>query len=318
MEIPKGFFLERSLGLWPGFFAPSYASAELTMSLTKTQANDLTEVRRLIGQGWEEVATEYAKDRLGIFDRFAGRLVDLLCPIPGSTLLDVGTGTGAVALQSVAQVGSQGWVVGTDIAANMVYIARQSAREQAASTVTFGQMDAEWLAFPDDSFDVATCAFSLFQFLRMDRALAEMRRVLRPGGRLGLSNWGPGYFSPVAALQRDLFREFGLKPLLLNPIALKPDKLETLLREAGFTNIALVEKDEEVWFKSPEEVWAFDLDMGPFPIMLRQQLSIEEQKELARRLTVVLEDLVTERGIKCTFHLLFALAEKGGGIEPFH
>lgn len=275
-----------------------------------TTADDLTEVRRLICLGWEEVATEYARDRLSIFGWFATRLLELLRPPPGSTLLDVGAGSGAVALRAAAWVGSQGRVIGCDVAAAMVSLAAQAAAELGATNVTFCCMDAEQLDFPNSSFDTVTCAFSLFQFPDMSRALAEMRRVLRPGGRLGLSNWGPGYFSPIASLQRDLFREFRLQPLLTNPIVFKPAVLRTLLHEAGFTAVELIEETEEVWFESPKEVWAFNLDMGPFPVMLRQQLSAGQRRELLRQFMAMLEGLMTDRGIGCTFHPLYALAKK--------
>jgi ubiquinone/menaquinone biosynthesis C-methylase UbiE len=276
-----------------------------------TTGNDTTEVQRLIRQGWEEVANEYAGDRLGIFERFGGRLLELLRPSPGSELFDVGTGTGAVALQARAWVGPEGKVTGSDVATTMVSLARQAAAEQGITGITFCQMDGEQLDFPDASFDAVTCAFSLFQFPDMSRALAEMWRVLRPGGRVGISNWGPGFFSPVASLQRDLFREFGLKPLLANPIAFRPDTLETLLRKAAFTAVELFEETDEVWFENPEEVWAFNLDMGPFPVMLQRQLTVGQQRELERRFTAMLEGLMVDRGIRCTFHLLYALAEKG-------
>jgi ubiquinone/menaquinone biosynthesis C-methylase UbiE len=277
-----------------------------------TTEHDQNNVRRLIQQGWEQVATEYAQDRLGIFDRCAWRLLELLRPSPGDKLLDVGTGAGVVALRAGAWVGPEGQVTGSDVAMALVSLAREAAAEQGIAGVTFCQMDAEQLDFPDASFDAVTCAFSLFQFPDMSRALAEMWRVLKPGGRLGLSNWGPGYFSPVASLQRDLFREFGLRALLTNPIAFRPDALQALLREAAFTGVELVEETDEVWFQSPEQVWAFNLDMGPFPVMLQQQLSVGQRRELERRFTMMLKDLMTDRGIRGTFHLLYALAEKGG------
>jgi hypothetical protein len=139
-----------------------------------------------------------------------------------------------------------------------------------------------------------------------------MWRVLRPRGRVGLSNWGLGYFSPVAALQRDLFRGFGLRRLLENPIAFRPDALQTLLRDAAFTAVELIEETDEVWFKNPEEIWAFNSDMGPFPVMLQRQLSFGQRRELERRFATMLQDQMTDRGIRCTFHLLYALAEKRG------
>jgi ubiquinone/menaquinone biosynthesis C-methylase UbiE len=68
----------------------------------------------LVRQGWEEVASEYALDRLGIFGRSGRRLLKLVRPVPGGKLLDVGTGTGAVALQARAWIGSEGLVMGSD------------------------------------------------------------------------------------------------------------------------------------------------------------------------------------------------------------
>jgi ubiquinone/menaquinone biosynthesis C-methylase UbiE len=277
-----------------------------------SSANDPTEVRRSIRQGWQGVATEYARDRSGIFGKCGIRLLELLRPSPGSKLFDVGSGTGAVALQASAWVGPEGQVAGSDVAMAMATLARQAVAEQRGTGIAFCQMDAERLGLPNASFDSVTCAFSLPQFPDMERALTEMRRVLKPGGRLALSNWGPGYFSPIASMQRDLFRKFGLRPLLTNPIAFKADQLRALLRKTGFTAVELIEETERVWFESPEEIWAFDLDMGPFPVMLRQQLSAERQGELERRFTMMLQELMTDQGIACKFHLLYALAEKGG------
>jgi ubiquinone/menaquinone biosynthesis C-methylase UbiE len=277
-----------------------------------TSANDLTDVQRLIRQGWEGVATEYARDRSGIFGRCGSRLLELLRPSPGSKLFDVGTGSGEVALQAFAWVGPEGQVTGSDVAIAMLSLAKQAAAEQGMSGITFCQMDAEQPSFPTASFDSVTCAFSLFQFPDMERALAEMWRVLKPGGRLALSNWGPGYLSPVASLQRDLFRRFGLRPLLTNPIAFEPDGLRALLCKTAFTAVELIEETAEVWFENPEEIWSFNLDMGPFPVMLQRQLCTERRRQLERQYTGLLEDLMTDRGIGCQFHLLYALAEKGG------
>jgi ubiquinone/menaquinone biosynthesis C-methylase UbiE len=193
----------------------------------------------------------------------------------------------------------------------MVKLAEGTAAERGIAGVTFCRMDAERLDFPDASFDAVTCAMSLFQFPDMRQALAEMWRMLKPGGRLGLSNWGPGFFTPVAPLQRDLFREFGLRPLLTNPITLRPDAVEKMLREAAFSAVELVEESEQVWFENPAEVWAFNLDMGPFPVMLRRQLTAGQRRELEQSFLAELQDLMTDQGIRCTFHLLYALARKG-------
>jgi len=279
------------------------------MSLTKT--NDLTEVRHSIRQGWEEVAVEYAKDRLGIFGRYAERILDLLHLPSGTRMLDVGCGNGAVTLQATNKLGSEGRVIGSDIAEAMLRMGQAQAEEEKTD-VTFCQMDAERLGFANASFDCLTCAFSLFQFQDMEQALAEMYRVMKPGGRLGLSNWGLGYFTPIASLQRDLFREYGIKPLLINPLVFEPIELQRLLTRTGFSAVELIEETDEVWFETPEQVWAFNLDMGPFPIMLRRQLSADQQRKLNHHFIAMMERLVSDRGIKSAFHIIYALARKGG------
>jgi ubiquinone/menaquinone biosynthesis C-methylase UbiE len=184
--------------------------------------------------------------------------------------------------------------------------------EDEKTDVTFCQMDAERLGFRNASFDSVTCAFSLFQFTDMEQALTEMWRVLKKGGRLGLSNWGSGYFTPIASLQRDLFRRFKIKPLLNNPLSFQPTELFDLLTRTRFSKVELIEETDEVWFTAPEEIWEFNMDMGPFPIMLQQQLSVDQQKNLIHEFKVMMESLMTERGIMSTFHLIYALAEKGG------
>jgi ubiquinone/menaquinone biosynthesis C-methylase UbiE len=274
------------------------------------KADDSTGTKQSIRQGWDEVAVEYTKDRLGIFERYAGRLLELLHPSSGSSILDVGCGSGAVTLQATTWAGPEGLVIGSDIAVTMLNLGRAKAEDEKAD-VMFCQVDAERLGFRNASFDSVTCAFSLFQFTDMEMALIEMWRVLKPGGRLGLSNWGTGYFSPIASIQRDLFRTFNIKPLLNNPLSFKPSELNELLTRTGYSGVELIEETDEVWFNTAEEIWAFNMDMGPFPIMLRQQLSLDQQRRLFHQFNDAMGNLLTERGIKSTFHLIYALAGKG-------
>lgn len=272
---------------------------------------DLGELKRSIRQGWEEVAVEYAKDRSGIFRQCSHRLVDILHPRQGSSLLDVGCGSGIVTRDLRSKVGNNGIVIGADISEKMLRIGLGHAQERNLA-IRFCQMDAECTSLASATMDVVTCAFSLFQFPKMETALREMWRVLKPGGCLGLSNWGAGYFSPIASLQRDLFKNIGIRPLLSNPITFRPHNLEDMLARSGFTSIELTEEEVIVWFTSPEEVWEYNMDMGPFPVMLETQLSSEQRKELSAQFIDLIDNLNTENGIKSTFHIIYATAEKGG------
>ena len=109
-------------------------------------------IRYQVRRGWEQTSAHYAIDRPQIFQRFADRLVALLSWSPGQWVLDVGTGTGVVALRAVERVGTSGHVVATDCARNMVGQARAAARETRLNA-SFAQIDAEFLGLPDESFD---------------------------------------------------------------------------------------------------------------------------------------------------------------------
>jgi ubiquinone/menaquinone biosynthesis C-methylase UbiE len=273
-----------------------------------TVIGDMGVARRLVHQGWEEVAAEYIADPLGLFEACAGRLLDLLQPPTGTVLLDIGTGGGAVASQAPSWVGSEGRVVGGDIAMSMLRHAKRACTVPGPAVASFCRMDAERLAFADGVFDMVACAFSLFQFPEMGHALAEMARVTRPGGRVGLSNWGPGYFTPIAEMQRSLFHEFGLRPILSNPITFKPDELRELLESAGLTQVRLEAEEVERCFEDPQAVWDYNMSMGPFPMMVRHQLPEAERQRLHERFLEMVASIASQEGIRCTFHILYALA----------
>lgn len=114
-------------------------------------------------------------------------LVAALDGQPGERWLDVATGTGAVALRA-AQVGAQ--VTGVDLAPRLVEIAQKTGASQGVD-VQFETGDAEALQFADASFDVVSSAIGT-QFAPDHRAVAaELARVCKPGGRMGLACWTP-------------------------------------------------------------------------------------------------------------------------------
>ncbi len=110
--------------------------------------------------------------------------------IPGERVLDVACGTGIIALDAAARVSPGGDVVGVDLSGRMIEAARRRAMQEHHTNVSFERMDAEQLGLPDNSFDVALCALGLMYMPGPERAILEMRRVLRPGGRIILAVWG--------------------------------------------------------------------------------------------------------------------------------
>lgn len=146
---------------------------------------------------------EFATQVRGMFDRIAGhydlmnsamtaglhhswrqRAADLAQVGAGDSALDVCCGTGDLAFELGLRVSPGGRVVGCDFSEEMLSIARRKAAERGAGTVAFEWADALELPYKDGSFDAVTVGFGARNLAELDRGLAEMARVLRPGGRL--------------------------------------------------------------------------------------------------------------------------------------
>ena len=110
------------------------------------------------------------------------RVLDLLAPVPGERILDVGVGPGLLALDLAWLVGTDGKVVGIDVSPDMLEIARVRLRKYAQASCI--EADATDLKLPDGGFDAAVSTQVHEYVADMPRAIAELHRVLRPGGRL--------------------------------------------------------------------------------------------------------------------------------------
>lgn len=146
--------------------------------------------RRIQRYGWDLAATLYEPLWR---DQLAPAQAELMaCALlkPGERVLDVACGTGIIALGAAAGVSPGGEVVGVDLSGRMIGVAQRRAMQAQCTNASFERMDAERLQLPDDSFDVALCALGLMYMPSPERALLEMRRVLRPDGRLILAVWG--------------------------------------------------------------------------------------------------------------------------------
>jgi demethylmenaquinone methyltransferase/2-methoxy-6-polyprenyl-1,4-benzoquinol methylase len=119
----------------------------------------------------------------GLHHRWRARAADLARVGPGGRVLDVATGTGDLAVELARRVGPEGEVVGTDFSEEMLGRARQKAAAGGLD-IAFEWGNALELPYASDRFDAATVGFGARNFSDLDRGLAEMTRVVRPGGRV--------------------------------------------------------------------------------------------------------------------------------------
>ena len=146
--------------------------------------------RRVQRYGWDLAASDYEPLWQAQLASMQAELLALASLTLGERVLDVACGTGLVTFDSASAVGASGRVTGVDLSGVMVDAAQQRASARRLLNVRFERMDAEALALPDSSFDAALCALGLMYMPDPLQAVREMRRVLRPGGRVILAVWG--------------------------------------------------------------------------------------------------------------------------------
>jgi ubiquinone/menaquinone biosynthesis C-methylase UbiE len=254
------------------------------------------------------------------FSQFGRRLVELAQLHPGASVLDVATGRGAVLFPAAQQVGSQGHVMGIDLAEGMVKETAEAARQQGQQNVEVRQMDGENLAFEDGVFDVVFCGFGIFFFPELDRALSGFKRILKPGGQIAVTTWGRDdeRWSWLGELGKKYMQH--MPPPIQAwmaaqavrapqaPVFNTPDGLQTILSSAGFTNIRVTAEEVEVTYADEQEWLAVEMSHGRrFVYEALPETIVEQYKADAFE---HLRAIKRSDGIPHALDVLYTLAEK--------
>jgi ubiquinone/menaquinone biosynthesis C-methylase UbiE len=183
-----------------------------------------------------EIYERHSVPRFGL--SWARDLVDLVAPAAGERVLDVACGTGAVTRLVAERVGAQGSVLGLDIDAAMLAVARSVVTHP---NVAWREASVMALPFDTGRFDLVLCQQGLQFFSDRLQALGEMRRVLRPDGRIGVSCWRSAEESPAyAAIEQALGRRFGRERSALPRFALSDEaQMRVLIEDAGFRAVRI-------------------------------------------------------------------------------
>lgn len=208
--------------------------------------------RARVAAVFDQVADSY--DRVGVpwFAPIARRLVRQLAPAPGERAVDLGCGRGAALFALAEAVGADGLVTGIDLAPRMIAATRADVQARGLAQVDLHVMDAAAPVLPESSYDLAVASFVLFFLPAPVAALRAWRRLLVPGGRLGISTFA----EHQAGWLEEVFRPYLPAPAFgsASPFS-ADDRVELLFESAGFTavrtsgfNLSVAFADVDQWY----------------------------------------------------------------------
>ncbi len=184
-----------------------------------------------------------ADQRDAVLSPIADRLLATAAIAPGERVLDIGCGCGATTIAAAHATGTSGSVVGLDLSAPMLDVARSRAATAGLYNVSFVQGDAQTTRLEDD-FDVVISRFGTMFFDDPTAAFANLASHLRPGGRLCLVTWQPLEANEWLVVPGATLLEHGSLPPAADPAApgmfaqSDPDAIHSVLTEAGLTETA--------------------------------------------------------------------------------
>jgi SAM-dependent methyltransferase len=226
--------------------------------------------RRASLERWDHVSAGWAKHADWVRDSsapLAHRLIEALALQPGETVLELAAGPGDTGFLAAELVQPGGRLISSDQSEAMVEIARARAAQLGLSNVEHQVINAESIDLPVASVDAVICRWGLMLFVDPAAALAEMRRVLKPGGRVALAVWASRERNQWFVVPAQAAIRRGLAPAPNEgepgPFALEdPARLTALLEGAGFVEVEIDEVVIDEGAATFEEFWERRLDMS--------------------------------------------------------
>lgn len=227
--------------------------------------NDLEHARAKAMAAYNAAADYFDHPVSSFWHRFGRRTTELLQLQPNEIVLDVCCGSGGSALPAAEAVGLNGKVIAVDLAERLVALGKSKADERGLSNIEFKTADMLTLGYADNSFDVVICVFGIFFVPDMVAATKELWRMVRPGGRLAITTWGPELFEPantafwqaISSERPDLMKGFNPWERISTPTGLRQ-----MLQEAGVMNPDIIEEPGTHPLSSPEDWWLVAMGSG--------------------------------------------------------
>jgi ubiquinone/menaquinone biosynthesis C-methylase UbiE len=219
--------------------------------------------KRVQRYGWDKAALFYETFWQQQLKPAQDLLLQMAAIQPGEKVLDIACGTGLVSFRAAEQTGATGFVLATDISDRMIEKATALSNEKNISNISFERMDAEQLTCTDESFDVVICALGLMYVPDPSKAISEMHRVLKKGGRMVAAVWGErarcGWAEIFEIVDKRVSSEVCPMFFQLGTGNL----LELHFEKAGFNQISLARINTMLDYQSDDDACGAAFEGGP-------------------------------------------------------
>jgi ubiquinone/menaquinone biosynthesis C-methylase UbiE len=274
-----------------------------------------TDFKRASHEVWEAMAPGW-DERHAYFERSARAVAESMLAHaalhPSAHVLELAAGTGLVGLAAATAV-PDGRVIISDFSAAMVDAAERHARAVGATNVECRVLDAERLEMDDASVDVVLCRWGLMLMADPAAALAEARRVLRPGGRISAAVFSAAAQNPWAAMPSAVLSGRGHMPPpgpgAPGILALGDrDRLTDLITGAGFATPEIEEVAFMMSFDDADDYWAFLTDAAGALAMVIERLDDDERAQVRAEIAARADEYRVDGAIRFPAACLVAAA----------
>jgi ubiquinone/menaquinone biosynthesis C-methylase UbiE len=282
----------------------------MTTEAIEQQRREIYEMAEAIAPGWERWRARIEEVTAPVREWMIGQLA----PRPGDTVLELAAGAGDTGFEAAEIVGESGRLISTDFSPAMVEVARRRGAQLGRANVHHRVMDAERIELDPDSVDGVLCRFGYMLMPEPAAALAETRRVLRPGGRLALAVWGAPERNPWATIGFGLLIERGHlpppEPGAPGPFALaSEEQTRALLVGAGFTAVRTEEVPVRFTFRDLDDYMTNATDTGGPAALVLRRLPGDERQILRTQLGVRFAPFAVDEGYEIPGVALCATAD---------
>ena len=270
--------------------------------------NEQQQLKTILKETFDAVSGGYDGGALRFFPESAKNMAALLDLRGDEYVLDVACGTGHASL-AIARMLPRGRVTAVDFSSGMLDQARKKAASMNLRNIDFVERDMQDLGFAERLFDVAVCAFGIFFVMDMETQLAHIASMVKPGGRVMITNFKESYFHPLKDLLVNRLSAYGVQnpPQAWKRIAHEAGCLQ-LFETAGLADIRIEQRNVGYYLGSQDEWWEIVWNAGFRRLVA--QLSRKDQERFRREHLEEVGALRTDKGIWLDVGVLYTIGTK--------